>query len=272
MDIEKKVQETIKNYKLIDKKSKVIVALSGGKDSTTILYILHKLGYNVEGLMIDLHLGNWSKIHLKNMKEFCKELKVPFHVADLKKEIGQGICFIKSVLKKEKNLTGCTVCGVIKKWILNRWAKKLNADVLVTGHNLDDECQTVLMNFLKGNILLGIRSTPSTGEKNQEGFVQRVKPLFFVPESEIRKYAEKQKFNILYDKCPCAIGTYRVETRGWLNGISDKEKLKIVEGWQKIIPKLNKNKEQNVKKCKTCGEPSKSEICKACRIFEVIRK
>jgi uncharacterized protein (TIGR00269 family) len=272
MDIEKKVKQTIEKYSLINKKDKVVVALSGGKDSTVVLHILHKLGYKVEGLMIDLHLGEWSKIHRNNMEEFCKQLNIPFHIADLKKELGQGICFIKGVLKKEKNLTGCTVCGIIKRWILNKWAKKLKTDVIVTGHNLDDESQTVLMNFLKGNVFLGVNSSPSTGERNQEGFVQRVKPLFFIPETEIRKYAEKKKFRILYDRCPCAIGTYRVETRGWLNEISDKEKLKIVEGWQKVLPQLKKNQAGTIQKCRVCGEPTRNEICKACGIFEVLRK
>ena len=272
MDIEKQIKRTIEEYSLIKKRDRVVVALSGGKDSTTILHILHKLGYQVEGLMIDLHLGEWSKIHRRNMEDLCNSLKVPLHIADLKKEIGSGICFIKGVLKKEKNLTGCTVCGIIKKWILNKWAKKLKADILVTGHNLDDEAQTILMNFLKGNIFLGVNSSPSTGIRNQEGFVQRVKPLFFISESEIRKYSEKQKFKILYDKCPCAIGTYRSETKDWLNEITDKEKLRIVRGWQKIIPRLRENQSGEVRKCKSCGEPTRNEVCKACGIFNVLGK
>ncbi|MFH1521888.1 MAG: tRNA 2-thiocytidine biosynthesis TtcA family protein, partial [archaeon] len=217
MNIEKKVAETIKKYRLIKKSDKVIVALSGGKDSTSVLYILKKMGYSVEGLMIDLYLGRWSELHKENMIRFCKEINVPLTIVDLKKELGQGICFIKAVLKKQKNLTGCTVCGIIKRWILNKWAKKMGADKLVTGHNLDDEAQNVLMNFLKGNILLGVNSSPATGgacprssdtslvegsefgkrgtEKREppttdhrppttdhqlgNGFVQRVKPLFF---------------------------------------------------------------------------------------------
>ncbi|MEM4181716.1 MAG: ATP-binding protein [Candidatus Pacearchaeota archaeon] len=272
MDIEKKVEETIKKYRMFSKKDKILVALSGGKDSTSILFILKKFGYNVSGLMIDLHLGEWSKIHRKNMEEFCKENNILFHLVDLKKEIGQGICFIKEVLKREKNLTGCAVCGITKRWILNKWAKKLKADVLVTGHNLDDECQTILMNFLKGNIFLGINSFPVTGERKVEGFVQRVKPLFFVPESEIKKYAIQKKFKILYDRCPCAIGTYRVETRAWLNDISNKEKLLIVKNWLKILPEIKKRKEFQFQKCKICGDPSRGEICRACEIFNFVKK
>lgn len=271
MGIEEQVKQTIKKYSLIDKKDNVVVALSGGKDSTSVLYILHKLGYNVQGLMIDLKLGNWSVTHNENMKKFCDSLGVKLTIVDLKEELGQGICFIKAVLKKQKNLTGCTVCGIIKRWILNKYSKKLGADKIVTGHNLDDETQTVLMNFLKGNVYLGVNSTPMTGGKNQEGFVQRVKPFFFVAENEIRKYAQDHKFEILYDKCPCAIGTYRVETRAWLEGISDDEKLKIVENFQKIIPNLKKEFNPEIFECEVCGEPSRGKLCNACKIFEVMK-
>ncbi|MDO8517145.1 MAG: TIGR00269 family protein [Nanoarchaeota archaeon] len=270
MNIEQQVKKTIEKYHLIEKNDKVAVALSGGKDSTSVLYILHKLGYNVEGLMIDLHLGEWSKIHRKNMEKFCSELNIKLTIVDLKQELGMGICFIKSVLKQQKNLTGCTVCGIIKKWILNKWAKKLKADKIVTGHNLDDECQTVLMNFLKGNIYLGVNSTPATGIPNK-GFVQRIKPLFFIPENEVRSYAKKMNFPILYEKCPCAIGTYRVETREWINFLTNKEKLNIVDNFQKTIPKLRRTYKTEIKNCKECGEPSKSDLCNACKIFQVLK-
>jgi len=267
MNIENEVMLTIKRYNLFRHKDKVVVALSGGKDSTSVLYILKKLEYNVEGLMIDLDLGQWSKIHREKMIAFCEELGVSLTIVDLKKEVGQGICFIKNVLKKQKNLTGCTVCGIIKRWILNKWAKKLGADRLVTGHNLDDEAQNVLMNFLKGNVLLGVNSSPATGGASVEGFAQRVKPLFFVPESEIRKYAKQKRFDILYDKCPCAFGTYRVETREWMDNISDKEKLKIVENFQKLVPGLREENLREMRKCKVCGEPSRGDVCNACKIF-----
>ena len=270
MNIEKEISNTIKEYKLLKKSDKIVVALSGGKDSTTVLYVLNKLGYNVHELLIDLYLGNWSKTHNEKMTKFCSEQNIPLTIIDLKKELGQGICFIKAVLKKQKNLTGCTVCGTIKRWLLNKHAKQLKADKLVTGHNLDDEAQNVLMNFLKGNILLGINSSPATGEKQIKGFAQRVKPLFFIPESEIRKYAKAKNFDILYDKCPCAFGTYRTETRSWMNEISNKEKLKIVKAFQKQIPKLRKGNNIEVRMCENCGEPSRGELCNFCKIIKCV--
>jgi len=271
MDVEKEVAETIRKYDLISDGDNVVVALSGGKDSTSVIYILKKMGYNVHGLLIDLYLGSWSKVHNEKMIAFCSANDIPLTIVDLKKELGQGICFIKAVLKKQKNLTGCTVCGIIKRWILNKYAKKLGADKLVTGHNLDDEAQNVLMNFLKGNVLLGVNSSPATGGEKIKGFVQRVKPLFFIPESEIRKYAQAKKFDIDYGKCPCAFGTYRVDTREWMGKISDLEKKRIVENFQKLVPKLRNENVRELRKCKVCGEPSRGDICNACKIFACLK-
>ena len=143
----------------------------------------------------------------------------------------------------------------------------MNADVLVTGHNLDDEAQNVLMNFLKGNIFLGVNSSPATGDRNTDGFVQRVKPLFFIAENDIRTYAKSKKFDILYDKCPCSFETYRSDTREWLESINDKEKLAIVKNFQKLTPGLRTKNIGKIKKCPECGEPSRSNICNACKIF-----
>lgn len=308
-DIEEVVARTIEEYSLMEKTDKVFVALSGGKDSTSILYILKKLGYNVHGLMIDLYLGEWSDIHKKNMEKFCSENDIDLTVVDLKEEIGQGICFVKAVLKKKKGLTGCTVCGIIKRWVLNKWARKLGADVIVTGHNLDDEAQNVLMNYLKGNLLLGLRQGPATGFRSvgvsecrishkigdslspailreslsaeeekansQEliiknlNFIQRVKPLFFVPEGEVRKYAREKKFDILYDRCPCAYGTYRVDTREWMEkNLSDEEKGGIVRGFMAKIREsgLGSGELDEARECEECGEVSRGRVCKFCEI------
>jgi len=275
--IEKETKKAISKYNLIQKGEKVIVALSGGKDSTSLIYILHKLGFKVEGLMIDLHLGNWSETHKANMANFCKELEIKLHIVDLKKEFGHGICFIKQIVKEKKNLTGCTVCGVIKRWILNKKSRELKSNKLATGHNLDDECQTVLMNFLKGNLSLGINSTPKTGITDVDlpihpKFTQRVKPFFFIAESKIRRYAEKMKFPILYERCPCAIGTYRVETRAWLKDIDNKNKLRIVKNFQQVIKKLvGKRKTIKINSCKICGEPARKETCNACEMFMCLK-
>ncbi|MFZ5955599.1 MAG: TIGR00269 family protein [Nanoarchaeota archaeon] len=257
MSIEGQIKKTIKEYELIKKQDRLIVALSGGKDSTSILYLLKKLGYDVNALMINLNFGEWSKLNLINMENFCKSINVNLDVINLNE-----VCRIEEIVEKS-HLTKCTVCGVVKKWALNKWAKKLRADKIVTGHNLDDECQTIIMNFLKGNIYLGINSTPLTGVSNAN-FVQRIKPLFFTPEDEIKKYAEKMHFPVVYERCPYASKSYRIETREWLKDFSDNQKLKIVKNYQKIIPELRKRSKDEIINCEICGEASKNKICRAC--------
>ena len=268
--VESQVKETIEKYNLIEKEDKVVVALSGGKDSISVAYILKKFGFDVHGLMIDLGMGKWGEVHKTNTENFCREFDIPLTVVDLKSEIGEDINFVKKVVQRRKNVSGCTVCGIIKKWVLNKWAKKMNADKIVTGHNLDDEAQNVLMNFLKGNVMLGVNSAPATGGRNVSGFAQRIKPLFFVAEDDIKKYSEKMKFNILYDKCPCSFATYRADAREFLWKISNEEKLKIVEGFQKIVPKLKKGFDKELRVCKKCGEPSSGEICNFCKMISDI--
>src|SRR3989338_6048459 len=218
MNIEFKINDTIKKYNLLEKDDKVAVALSGGKDSTTTIYFLKKLGYDVQGLMIHLCMGKWSERHRKNMIKFCEKLDVPLTIINFKDEVGHEICYIKDIMKKKKNLSGSTVCGIMKRYILNKWARKLGATKIATGHNLDDEAQNVLMNFLKGNIMLGVNSTPMTSGGKVKGFIKRM------------------KFDISYEQCPCSYDTYRAETREWMRVLSDDQKEKIVLNFLKIVP------------------------------------
>ena len=275
MEIEKKVFETINRYSLLGKADKVLVACSGGKDSTTVLYLLKKLGYNVEALHINLLMGKWSEENLKNIKKFCKQQDVKLHVFDIRKELGYGICYIKDIVKSKSNLKQCTICGILRRWLINRKARQLHADKLVTGHNLDDAAQTVLMNWFKGNLLIGVNEGPKVGIIDDKKFVQRVKPLYFCLEKEIEIYARSMKFPVLYQRCPCVQGAYRHEIRKKLNELEMKQpyiKQNIVNNFLTLLPKLRKQAMQSeLQYCDSCGEPSRGEICKACIIMQKIK-
>jgi uncharacterized protein (TIGR00269 family) len=277
-DIEKKVKETIKRYKLCNKKEKILVALSGGKDSAVVAYLLKKLGYNIEGFYINLGIEGIEKDYLETVKELSQRLQIKLHVYDLKKEFGNSIgIIIKEIqnTKEGKNLKNCAICGVVKKWIMNREARRLKFNKIATGHNLDDEVQTFLMNILKGSPQLNINSGAITKNKKDKKFVERIKPLFYCDENEIRKYSKKKKLPIIYKKCPYLVDSYRLEVREFVNNLKTKDKENIIKNFELIYPKIkNLNSKESktfINYCEKCGEPSRNKICKMCKLTESIK-
>jgi len=270
-NFEKQVKETIQKYKLAEKKDKILVAMSGGKDSTVVAYLLKKFGFHVEALHINLLMGKWSQENLDNVKKFCKEHGIKLHVYDIRCELGYSMCYVKSVVGKKTNLKQCTICGIIRRQLINRKARELGATKIATGHNLDDEAQNVLMNIFKGNPAIGLNLGPVTGIIKDKKFITRIKPLYFCLEKEIRKYSEIMKFPVLYQRCPCVVGAFR---HGIRNELDDLEKIdydvkkNLVENWRKIQKELLKKvKRGEVQYCEKCGEPSRNKICKACEIM-----
>ena len=273
---EAQVKNTIERYKLANKKDKILVAISGGKDSTTTLFLLKKFGYKVEALHIDLLMGDWSKKNLKNVKEFCKANDIKLHIFSIRNEIGYSICYVKSVVQQKTKLRQCTICGIIRRSIINKKARELKAKKLATGHNLDDEAQTVIMNWMKGNPSLSINMGPVTGTIRDKKFVTRIKPLYFQKESGIRRYSEIMKFPVLYQRCPCVFSATRHEIRNKLDELEKKNpkiKENIVKNFLVIQKKLRKHeKKGKLIYCEICGEPSRNKICNSCKIMGNIKK
>lgn len=276
------VLKTIKEYKLARKGERIVVAMSGGKDSTTLAYLLNKLakklGCRIVALYINLHIGSsggYSDRCLQAVKKFCSGNKIPLYVYDIKQETGCSICYIRTGVQQRLKLKNCAICGVVKKWILNKEARKLKAGRIATGHNLDDEAQTILMNFFKGNPMLNANSGPATGIIQDKKFVQRIKPLYFMPEDEIRQYSMAMKLPVVYEKCPCAIDSYRIATRRFLNKFGNNTKRRIVDNFIHILPLLRekaKTESSPVHYCKSCGEPARNKICKRCMLTGNMRE
>jgi len=275
-EFEERVKNTIKEYNLINKKDKAVVACSGGKDSTTTLYLLNKFGYNVKALIIDLLIGEWSKKNLNNVKKFCKEHKIKLYIVNMRKEFGYSICYIRSGIQKKVKLNNCAICGVIKRWILNKKARELGATKLVTGHNLNDEAETFLMNFFKGNPKLNFVLGPKNGIINNKRFVRRIKPLYFCTNEEVKKYSKKMNLPIIYDPCPCSKGAFRSNVRKFIFELkkqNPKIKENIVENSLKIREIFRKNyiANEKLRYCEICNEPSRNNICKRCELLHILR-
>ncbi|MBD3313315.1 TIGR00269 family protein [Candidatus Woesearchaeota archaeon] len=274
---EKKVVDTILKNRLFTKKDRVLVACSGGKDSTALLYILKKRGYNVQAITVDAKIGNYTQKNLENLKRFCEENNVKLHEISFRKEFGSSLCHIRQILQSRgAKLRSCTICGVLRRYLLNKAAKRLRADYVATGHNLDDEAQAVMMNLLRNNLITGARVGPKTGTSTRRPhFVQRVKPLSMCSEKDVENYSKIREFPVNYMPCPCRHDAYRNKIRKMLDRIEKdmpRVKQNIIISFSKELAALRKRYSDGVQEyCIECGEPSRSDKCGTCTILSLLK-
>jgi uncharacterized protein (TIGR00269 family) len=273
--IEKIVEKTIKDFGLFTRKHKVAVAASGGKDSTTLLFILKKLGYNITAITVDSVIGNYTKENLENLRGYCKKLDILLKEISFKQEFGYSLCYIKSILhSKGYKLNSCTICGVLRRYLINKYAKKWDFDRVATGHNMDDEAQATLMNIFRSDIDRFKRQGPKVGISDSGHFIPRVKPLYFVSEKEIVSYSKKHKFPVVYSRCPCSKEAYRNTMRDFLaviEKIDGKSIENIVKFTARQVKNMKNEKNIEIPMCEMCGEASNERICKTCQILNVLK-
>jgi len=272
-EFEDRVLQIISKYNLLSKDEKILVAASGGKDSTVLLKILHKHNYNIEAITIDAHIGCYTEENLKNLRKFCKELNIKLHEVSFRKEFGASLCFLRDTLQaKGIKVKSCTVCGVLRRYLINKKARELQPDKIATGHNVDDEAQAFLMNVFKNNLYLSARAGPSTAKR--EKFIQRVKPLYTITTKDIIAYVKVNDLPVKVGKCPCSLDSFRNSFKDTLNNLEIQDpaiKTKIVEYFLSIRPQLKQEfpgETNNL--CISCEEPSSKEVCRTCQILSKI--
>lgn len=274
---EKKVLKTIRQFSLIEKGDNIIVAISGGKDSLSVLYFLNKianlkLDIKISALLIDEGIKGYRANTIKDAKKFCKDYKIQLHIISFKKHIGKNL---DEIAKQFPSTIPCSMCGVFRRYLLNKCSRELKATKLATGHNLDDEAQSIIMNQFKHNIALSARLGPITGVKRDIRFIPRIKPFYFLTEKEIATYAFLKNFTIGFNECPYNTVSFRFEIRDLLNNLEEKypgTKHSIVLSFIEILPLLKeKYRNQDINSCKICKEPTSSEICTACTLLKKIK-
>jgi tRNA-5-methyluridine54 2-sulfurtransferase len=259
---ENNVLKTIKKFKLFNKKDNLIVAVSGGKDSLTILHILKKYNYNVSALAIDEGITGYRDKSLITVKQFCKKNTIDLKIVSFESSFKQSL----DNILKNYNERPCTICGIFRRYLLNLYSKEY--DAIVTGHNMDDEAQAIIMNLVKNNVTSLNRQGPISGLSDKKGFTKRVKPLYLCSEKEVMIYSFFNKLTTEFNECPNVSQSFRLRIRDQLNNLenSNKGSKKNIINWfinyKKKLVLPNENIE--TKKCSICGENTTKHICNTC--------
>ncbi len=189
-DVEKKIKREVRKAKV---EGTLAVALSGGKDSAVALYVLTELlsksRTKIVAITVDEGIAGYRDIALRTAASLITQLGIEWRVISFEQQFGVRI---DEVMERP-----CTLCGILRRSLLNRAAKEIGAAALATGHNLDDEAQTILMNYLRGDIDRLLRLDHSI----KAGLVRRIKPLKYVPEKEIALYAIIKGIPVDLEEC-----------------------------------------------------------------------
>ncbi|MEM3578065.1 MAG: TIGR00269 family protein [Candidatus Bathyarchaeia archaeon] len=277
--IEEKVRATIAKYKMFDFDDKIAVAVSGGKDSVSLLHILAKIERDypkasLVAVTVDEGIRGYRDEALRIAAENCRKLGVEHHTVSFKELYGYTLDeIVEKAVKRKSELTPCAYCGVLRRRALNTAARDLKADKIATAHTLDDETQTILLNMFHGDVLRIAREKPVTDEKHPK-LVQKVKPFCEIPEKETALYAYVKNIRFQSKPCPYAQEALRNDIRIMLNRIEEKHagtKFTIFKAIEKIRPALEKiSEKEGLKECVECGEPTTAKICKTCQMLKEI--
>jgi len=274
--VERRVQKEIRQQGKLPNKSNLAIAVSGGKDSMSMLYILSRVfqdhrDVGLVTLIVDEGLEGYREKSINLASEYSEELGLAHEVLSFQDEYG---ITMDEVANLGPEWRPCTFCGVLRRSILNRRARELECAKIAFGHNLDDMSQSVLMNIVNGDVQRLVRLGPHS--RVQEGLVPRLLPMRIVPESEIKFYADIMKIPYLDQHCPYRPRAHRL---GFLEIIDQLEeetpgtKHSIISSYDQMIPALREHfPPAQLVSCAKCGEPTMGEICKACELLAKARK
>ncbi|HNK62753.1 MAG TPA: ATP-binding protein [Anaerolineales bacterium] len=267
----------IKKYWMFGPDEKVLVAVSGGKDSLSLWDILVRLGYQADGLYLGLGIDggiNYSHESQRLTEKFAQERNLKLHVVDIEKEYGHSIPVLADISHRGHGRP-CAVCGLAKRHEMNRIARDLGYDVLATGHNLDDEAAVLFGNTLQWYPEYLLRQGPVLDAS--DGLARKVKPLCRFYEREMTAYALARGIEYIYEECPFAEGSQQIFYKESLNQLENVRPgtkltfyLKFLEA--KRSGELFVEKDAGLKHlhaCTQCGQATSAPgLCSFCRMLE----
>jgi len=268
-----KIARTISKHKMIKNNELVCVGVSGGKDSLVLLDSLNNMSkthnFRIIAVTIDEGIPGYRDEALKIVENFCSKLKIEYKVFSYKKLF--DLTLEESLhLRNDEKQSSCSICGTFRRRALDHAAKEINADVIATGHNMDDMVQTFLINILSGDTnKIGWMDPDISAKKTR-----KIKPLSEIYESDIVFYAFTNNFPFQSEPCPHMDEGIRTEIREWLNSLESNHS-GIKNNMYKSILKISKivNESNHIEKhvCTFCGNECTGMICSVCNMMKGLK-
>ena len=274
--VHEQVARAIKAFKMFTPEDRILVAVSGGKDSLALWHILLTLGYRADALYVNLGIGSYSEESHRKVQHYAETVaaahggKLLVHVVE--QEAGAGIRELATILHRPT----CSTCGTIKRYQFNRAAVEQEYDVMATGHNLDDEAARLLGNVLHWQDEYLEKQSP-TLPASVEGFSKKVKPLCRLSEREIAAYAVVNRIDYIVEECPMAKGSKMILYKQVLNRLETESpgtKQRFYWGFLEKQTKPEPTTESMAEKdqrtltpCESCGQPTTAGTCSYCKMM-----
>lgn len=249
------VKRSIKRFKVLKPDENVLAAVSGGKDSSAMAAALKELGYSMELLYIDLGIGKYSEELEKVVRKLSDFLDAGLNIVRLR-DYGFTIDDVRRMSRRKT----CSACGVVKRYVMNRFARERDFDVVATGHTAEDIASFYLKN-VAGGTRVWVEKLMPRNDPFDEKIVARVKPLFEISEKENMLYVLTKKIPFTPVECPFA------PNPDWKEIVYEIERKKpgFVKNFVRGLVKPSEKFEE-VSYCKICGEVASGEICAFCRL------
>ena len=277
----RQTQRFIEKYHMFGYQDRILVAVSGGKDSLALWDVLHHLGYQADGLYIGLGINQGNGYSLKS-QEFAERFAIKNNLklimVDVAETAGATIPEAAVLTLRGKGKP-CSLCGLTKRHIMNRVAFQGQYNVLVTGHNLDDEVAVLFGNTLNWAVGYLTRQGPVL-EELTGGLARKAKPFFRFYERETAAYALLRGIDYIYEECPHATGAKSIYYKGQLNQLeADRPGTKLSFYLSFLRAKESglfahqvPGAKINLNSCQTCGQPTSApEQCAFCRTWDMVR-
>lgn len=273
--VERRVKREVRAQLRLQGEAHIGVGASGGKDSQTALFLLSKIlgerrNVRITAITVDEGIDGYRHETVPKVGELCQRLGLEHVVVSFDEIAGTTL---DHMVGRTGEREACTYCGVFRRRCLNLKAKELGVDVLALGHNLDDMAQSILMNFMRGDVERLARLGPH--DHVQPGLVPRIQPLRTIPEKETYLYALLNDLPFSEAECPYAEHALRNEYRRIVDDMEFRHpgtRHSILGSYDRLRPLMRDGLPQvPLGRC-SCGEPTLNERCMACEMLERLKK